>query len=166
MNEQVLLEQPARRSPVIKPVLARATLLTVDLLRLAGFVSEGLGLASKRIGEDILMIYDRRTGFGGSRYWVLEARQVGSIAVPQSMLNHWGLTVGSAAEVDEAFERTSQLEAKFGLKPLQKPRNQHGSYSFYIADADSNWWEIEYREPGATYPDLMAAEGKDAEAAR
>ncbi len=151
-----------KRPAVINPTLARGTLLTLDLDRLAGFLTEGLGLETLRTG-DSLAIHDRRTGLNGELYWMLEAKKVEQIAVPQSMLNHWGLTVGSAAEVDLAFEKICAIQEKYGLKRLQKPRNQHGSYSFYIADADSNWWEVEYREPGATYQDLMAAEGKAVE---
>jgi hypothetical protein len=29
------------------------------------------------------------------------------------------------------------------------PTTQHGAYSFYLEDRDSNWWEIQYVEEGS-----------------
>ncbi len=157
MGDQRTAERPTRDRPAVRdPVMARGTLLTLDMDRLAGFVAEGLGLEAVRTGADRMAIRDRRTGLAGDNYWVLDVTAVDAIAQPQAMLNHWGVTVDSAAEVDEAFAKISAIQEKYGIARVQKPRNQHGSYSFYIADADSNWWEVEYREPGATYADLVA----------
>ena len=157
MGDQLTAERPTKDRPaVLDPVMARGTLLTLDMDRLAGFVAEGLGLEAIRTGPGSMAIRDRRTGLRGENYWVLDVTAVEAIAQPQAMLNHWGITVDSAAEVDQAHAQISAIQEKYGITRVQKPRDQHGSYSFYIADADSNWWEVEYRAPGATYADLVA----------
>ena len=149
---------PVRSRPktpaITGAVLARGTLLTLDLERLSSFASECLGLETVKLSDDRIALRDTRALDGETPFWVLDARKVAAIEHPQTMLNHWGVTVESFAEVDAAFEKISAVQEKYGLKRLQRPRNQHGSYSFYIADADSNWWEIEAREPGARYPEL------------
>lgn len=144
-----------RRAPVVRnPVLARGTLLTPDMDRLAGFCAEGLGLEAVRLGPDRMALTDRFTGKDGKAYWMLDARYTPKIDVPQTTLNHWGVTVQTREEVDEAYARITALKEKYGVRHVQKPREQHQSYSFYIADADSNWWEVEYREPDVTYEQL------------
>lgn len=137
------------------PVLSRGTLLTRDIDRLAAFAERELGPEAVRLGDQGLALRDRVTGEDGRPYWVLEARLADEIEVPQTALNHWGLTVDTSAKVDEAYERLKSLKEEFGLRHVQKPREQHGSYSFYASDADSNWWEVEYRAPGARYEDLV-----------
>ena len=86
----------------------------------------------------------------GEPYWVLEAREVAQVEVPQEMLNHWGVFVSSQAAVDEAFEKISAQQKEFGLGRIREPRFRYGSYAFYFVDGDSNWWEIEYRTPSSS----------------
>lgn len=140
---------------VVKPTgLFRATFVTTDLDRTRRFCERLMGLECVR-ERDRLMI--RGPGFGpagkhhGESYWVLEARLVPEIKHPQEMLNHWGVFVGSEADVDRAFEAAAENQQQFGLRRVQKPRMQHGSYSFYMVDADHNWWEVEYRAPDYVY---------------
>lgn len=148
-------ERPVVRRPAIEgAVMARGTLLTKDIDRLTGFCRDCLNLDTVALGADRFAIKDRRAGRDGAPYWILEARLVDTIARPQSMLNHWGVTVETNEEVDRAFAAATAHQEKYGLTRIQKPRNQHGSYAFYIADADSNWWEVECREPGARYWEL------------
>ena len=90
----------------------------------------------------------------GKPYWVLEAREVATVEVPQEMLNHWGVFVTSQAAVDAAFEKVNAHHKDFGIGRVQKPRFRHGSYAFYFVDGDSNWWEIEYRTPELLYTTL------------
>ena len=90
----------------------------------------------------------------GKPYWVLEAREVAKVEVPQEMLNHWGVFVTSQAAVDAAFEKVNAHQKAFGLGRVQKPRFRHGSYAFYFVDGDSNWWEVEYRTPELLYTTL------------
>jgi predicted lactoylglutathione lyase len=108
----------------------------------------------------VLLIRERghRAGekLAGQPYWVLEAREVTDVAVPQEMLNHWGVFVSSQAAVDDAYEKVNAQQKEFGLGRVQKPRFRHGSYAFYFVDGDSNWWEIEYRTPELVYTAIRA----------
>ncbi|HEX7784438.1 MAG TPA: VOC family protein [Sphingobium sp.] len=142
--------QPA----LLNPVMARGTLLARDLDRLAQFSETVLGLEAVRIAPDRMALRDRRSHNEDS-YWVLDVAQAQEIEVPQSMLNHWGVTVESREEVDRAHAVATEHQQLFGIKRIQKPSFQHESYSFYIGDADNNWWEVEYREPSARYENLV-----------
>lgn len=59
-----------------------------------------------------------------------------------NMLNHNGLEVDGPADVDEAFEKIKSIKDEYEIKKIVPPRPQHGDYSFYLMDADGNWWEI------------------------
>ena len=157
------ITQHPSKNPVIRgAAMARGTLLSTDIDRLARLVETILGLKAERRGDDQLVVRDKRTGADGEPYWALEATKVEAIAVPQSMLNHWGITVDTPEDVDRAYALAIAHSSEFGLKRVQKPSLQHQSYSFYVGDADDNWWEVEYREPGTRYEDLVdiAAQGE------
>ena len=53
-----------------------------------------------------------------------------------------GFEVDDRAAVDEAHKIVSGVRQEYGIKKIQRPVFQHGTYSFYIVDADDNWWEI------------------------
>ncbi len=44
--------------------------------------------------------------------------------------------------MDEAHKLVSGVRHEYGIKKIQRPVSQHGTYSFYIVDMDDNWWEI------------------------
>ena len=90
----------------------------------------------------------------GTPYWVLEFDEVDEIPVAQEMLNHWGVSVRSQSAVDRAYEAIEAHKTEFGLGRVQKPRFRNGSYAFYFVDGDTNWWEVEFREPELTYESL------------
>ena len=147
--------QACRPEPILgKPSLARGTFVTVDLRRFRAFAEDVLELETVEGDAETLFASDRRTGRNGKPFWVLEVRQVESIANPQAMLNHWGITLDTLDAVHQAHARVTAMQERFGLRTIQKVRNMHQSESFYFADADSNWWEFEYREPGARYGEL------------
>jgi catechol 2,3-dioxygenase-like lactoylglutathione lyase family enzyme len=138
--------------------LISGTFVTRDIKRARRMCEDLLGLDCVEPEKGVLLVRERghRPGekLAGQPYWVLEAREVAEIAVPQEMLNHWGVFVSSQAAVDEAFEKISARQKEFGLGRVQKPRFRHGSYAFYFVDGDSNWWEIEYRTPELLYTSL------------
>lgn len=148
------------KSPLAGAVMARGTLLCRDLDRLAQLSEIVLGLEAEKMDEGRLIIRDRRTGKDGDPFWALDVTKVDNITVPQSMLNHWGITVDTSEEVDRAYASALEHSEELGLKRIQKPSLQHQSYSFYVGDSDDNWWEVEYREPGARYEDLVDIAGE------
>ncbi len=157
----VTATKSASASSHVKPTaLISGTFVTRDLARTRRMCEDLLGLECVEPEKGVLLIRERGHGAGeklaGQSYWVLEAREVRDIAVPQEMLNHWGVFVASQAAVDEAYGRINVRQKEFGLGRVQKPRFRHGSYAFYFVDGDSNWWEIEYRTPELLYTAIRA----------
>ncbi len=150
--------QGAAASHVKPSLLIGGTFLTKDIKRARRMCEEVLNLECVEPEKGVLLIREKghKTGekLAGQPYWILEAREVEDIAVPQEMLNHWGVAVPSQAAVDEAFEKISAKQKDYGIGRVQKPRFRHGSYALYFVDGDSNWWEIEYRTPDLLYTTL------------
>ena len=146
-------------SSQIKPIaLLRGTMVTTDLAASRRMCEELLGLECVRHEKDALLVRERGHRPGeekaGQPYWVLEYREVPEIAVPQEMLNHWGVELSSQAEVDQAYEICAEQAERFELGRVQRPRFRNNSYAFYFVDRDSNWWEMEYRQPDLIYTAL------------
>jgi catechol 2,3-dioxygenase-like lactoylglutathione lyase family enzyme len=146
-------------APHVRPTsIVCGTFVTRDLARTKRMCEEVLNLECITPEPGMLLARERGHKPGealhGKPYWVLEAREVATIDVPQEMLNHWGVFVDSQAAVDEAHKRVDAAKAEYGLGRVQKPRFRHGSYAFYFVDADSNWWEVEYRTPELLYTSI------------
>jgi catechol 2,3-dioxygenase-like lactoylglutathione lyase family enzyme len=108
---------------------------------------------------------------GGAGVNLIAVPAAGDV-LPQPVLNHHGLTL---PENQHDAVRALQLDLKarsgdYGLTKVMGASSQHGSFSFYFQDRDTNWWEIETLEGGldpwqrATLPDgdtrlLEAARG-------
>jgi catechol 2,3-dioxygenase-like lactoylglutathione lyase family enzyme len=155
----VMTKPAAPATSHIKPTqLLSGTFVTTDLKRARKMCEGVLGLECVEPEAGVMLVRERGHGPGeklhGQPYWVLEAREVTAIEVPQEMLNHWGVAVPSQAAVDDAYAKVEAAKQEFGLARVQKPRFRHGSYAFYFADGDSNWWEIEYRTPELVYTAL------------
>jgi hypothetical protein len=148
-------------TPIVRTnSLVCGTLVSTDLDRVRHMLEEAFGLQCVRPADDVLYARDRGFELGGSKrgepYWVLEIRLRDQIAVEQEMLNHWGMAAPSEAAVDEAYAKLKENKEAYGLARVQKPRFQHGSYTMYFTDDDSNWWELEYRAPELSYEVLRA----------
>ena len=143
----------------VKPtLLIGGTFVTKDIKRARRMCEDVLDLECAEPEKGVLLIREKGHLPGeklhGQPYWILEAREVAEIDIPQEMLNHWGVAVPSQAAVDEAYEKISAAQKEFGIGRVQKPRFRHGSYALYFVDGDSNWWEIEYRTPDLLYTTL------------
>ena len=152
------LERPA---PAIRTTsLERGTFLTTDLAATRRLLEEGLDLECVRYAKDAMYARERghRPGEAkhGQPYLVLDVREVAAIANPQAMLNHWGVFVASQSDVDRAYATLIENQQRYGLRKVQKPRAAHGAYSFYFADRDNNWWEVEHRITKKQYETLRA----------
>lgn len=155
------LERPVTQ-PFVRPTsLIAGTLVSTDLTRARHMLEDAFGLECVRPAADVMYVRDRGFGLGGARrgepYWVLEIREKPVIAVEQEMLNHWGMAAPSEAAVDEAYAKLNAAKGEYGITRVQKPRFRNGSYACYFIDADTNWWELEYRAPELTYDVLRAA---------
>jgi catechol-2,3-dioxygenase len=142
---------------VVKPVaLDRGTLVTRDLRVMQNFCETLLGMECVRTAPDRMLV--RHKGDRAAKdYWVLEVREVAEIAHPQRMINHWGFFVPTRAEVDRAAAVAAARKDEFRLRRVHPVKANHGSYSFYFEDLDSNWWEIECRPDEISYAASVAA---------
>jgi catechol 2,3-dioxygenase-like lactoylglutathione lyase family enzyme len=156
-------------APVIKPIsLGRGTLVTRNLDQMRRFLEELLGMECVATGPS-RMLARHRGDRGAKSYWVLEIKEVAAIEHPQRLVNHWGFMVANIEAVDRAHAVASARKEEWGLKRVHPPKGNHGSYSFYFEDIDSNWWEIESRAPDISYAASVAlgdpvAQGAEAEA--
>jgi catechol 2,3-dioxygenase-like lactoylglutathione lyase family enzyme len=158
MNAPAVMDAKPTTSHVKPNTLISGTFVTRDLARTRRMCEDLLGLECVAPDKGVLLIREpgHRPGekLADQPYWVLEAHEVATVEVPQEMLNHWGVFVPSQAAVDAAYEKVNAQQKEFGLGRVQKPRFRHGSYAFYFVDADSNWWEVEYRTPEIVYTAL------------
>lgn len=151
---------PTANAYVHPTTLICGTLVSTDLKRARHMLENAFGLECVQPEAGVLLARDRGFGKGGAKrgepYWVLEVRETAEVAVPQEMLNHWGMAAPSEAAVDEAYAKLNASKEEYGITRVQKPRFRNGSYACYFIDRDSNWWELEYRAPDLTYEVLRA----------
>jgi catechol 2,3-dioxygenase-like lactoylglutathione lyase family enzyme len=149
--------------PVLQPrCLCRGTMVTVDLTAARRFYEEFLGLQCRPI-EPGRMLIRARPGRAGQRpedHGVIEVRQVQTIERRQNVLNHWGVDVAARADVDRIHAEAVKHKDRYGLRRIMSVRLQHGVYGFYLEDRDSNWWEIQQRDPDSTYAPIFEAGDK------
>ena len=132
--------------------LAAGTMVSCDLRQSRRLYEEFLGLECVQYAKDRLLIRDSHGGaaMNAARqdFFVIEVQQVAAIANPQRMLHHWGIDVSSIAEVDRIHAEATRRKEEFGINKVHPVSQLHGAHSFYFADRDMNWWEIEYRLDG------------------
>ena len=132
--------------------LLAGMVVSTDLTETRRFYETFLGLDCVRCAPDRMLVRDQHTraamDAGDESVFVLDVRHADSIENPQRQLHHWGLTVGSAAEVDRVHAAAKAQKEDLGIRKLFPVSNLHGAHSFYMADRDMNWWEIERRIDG------------------
>lgn len=135
-------------------ILAAGTIVSTDFGLARRLYEEFLGLDCVQCGPERMLIRDRASKIAMERgdpgYFVIDVRKVDSIQHPQHMLNHWGFSVATTAEVDRIRAEAIRQKEYFGLRKVMPITKIHTSYQFYFSDHDQNWWEIECREQGKT----------------
>jgi catechol 2,3-dioxygenase-like lactoylglutathione lyase family enzyme len=61
---------------------------------------------------------------------------------PKLIQHHFGLDVPDEQSVNAAYKEVKKHRARFKIRKITKPTYGHGTYFFYIVDADSNYWEV------------------------
>lgn len=123
---------------VVKPtLLSHGTLMCKDLAKSRRFYEEFLGLEVVRHARPAMMLRLR-----SGMYVVCVC--IGEKVPNQHVLTHWGLNVASREEVDHAYAEALRLKESYGIQKIQKVRERHGAYGFYLQDFDNNWWEIQH----------------------
>jgi len=124
----------------VKPLLrlnclSHGTVECHDLARARSFYEEVLGFQVVQTSSISLMM---RQGRSGTIIACVETRGKTSAGA----YSHFGMDVNTRAEVNAAHKLVSNVRKTYGLKKITRPVFQHGTYSFYMVDADDNWWEI------------------------
>lgn len=133
---------------VVRPeYLSHGTLECYNLKESRRFYEEFLGLQCVRHAKTAMAIRC------GMRFHVI-CLEVGALLHPVSLDSHWGLDVGSAAEVDRIWQAAHDLKEKYAIRSITDLVKQHGVYSFYFEDLDRNWWEIQYYD-GVQHDDIF-----------
>ena len=158
LTADAFADHPSQRGPIKPFLLSHGTLAVKNIASTRHFYEDFLGLQCVQHSPMSMVL---RLGM---KFHVV-CIQLGERAPPAGLHNHWGLDVTSIEEVDAAHREAVARKDEFGLKSITQPLLQHGIYSFYIEDLDSNFWEIEYA-PGFQdddvfdFGDRFTADGK------
>jgi catechol 2,3-dioxygenase-like lactoylglutathione lyase family enzyme len=129
--------------------LAAGTMVSRDLEAAKRFYENFLGLETVRYADDRMLLRDRRAKYlmehGEHNYFVIDVQEVAQVEKPQKMLNHWGVSVGSHAEVERIHVIAKAEADRYWIKKVRPITTIHNSYGFMLIDQDDNWWEIEHR---------------------
>ena len=131
-------------------LFSHGTMEVHDLKKSRRFYEEFLGLDCVQHHPFALMVRKKQ-------YFAVVAVQVGAKVHPQHVLNHWGVDVPSREDVDRAHQLAHEHQDLYGIKKIMPVTEQHGAYSFYLEDLDSNWWEIQHVPVG--FHDSQFAQG-------
>ncbi len=135
-------------SSVVHPyVLSHGTLAVKSLTKSREFYENFLGLTCVQHGMSSMAVRC------GMKFHVI-CLQLGDHTTPAGLHNHWGVDVRSEEEVNKAYEAALHDRDRYEFKGVTKPVKQHGTYSFYIEDRDSNFWEVQYC-PGFQHDDIF-----------
>lgn len=127
--------------------LSHGTLECYDLQASRRFYEEFLGMDCVRHAQSAMVV---RCGL---RFHIV-CIGVGQTLRPVSLKNHWGIDVGSEAEVERIHQAAQQMATRYGIRTVTDCGRQHGVYSFYVEDLDHNWWEIQYYD-GTQHDDMF-----------
>ena len=129
--------EPNNKNSVVRPyVMSHGTMECYSLKESRKFYEEFLGMECVRHAKPAMAV---RCGL---KFHIV-CVEVGAAVHPCNVLNHWGLDVGSRAEVDRVHREAIAGKDKFKIKQVLDVVDQHGVYSFYLEDLDHNWWEVQ-----------------------
>ena len=135
--ENALVEWRNPESVVKPEYLSHGTLECYSLKQSRPFYEEFLGFECVRHAKPAMAIRC------GMRFHIV-CLEVGELLHPANIDNHWGIDVGSAAEVERIWNAAHALQEKYGIRKVLDPVKQHGVYGFYLEDRDHNWWEFQH----------------------
>ena len=129
--------EPDNKNSVVKPyLLTHGTLECYNLKESRRFYEEFLGLECVRHAKPAMAVRC------GMKFHIV-CIEAGNALKPCGVFNHWGIDVASREEVDLAYRKAKELQDKYGIRQINEPVAQHGTYSLYLEDLDHNWWEIQ-----------------------
>lgn len=146
-TDQAFADDRRRPAVVVPYTMSHGTLALRDMAMTRRFYEDFLGMSCVQHGSTSMAVRC------GVKFHIV-CLQLGEHAPPAGLHNHWGLDVESPEAVDEAYRQALAAQKEYRIKSITKPLKQHGAYSFYIEDLDSNYWEIQYY-PGFQHDDMF-----------
>jgi len=135
--------ETGRRSIVPRGPISYVALEAVRLSRSVPFYRDFLGMTVEQPAPHYALC---TSASGWVKALVVE---VGDALVPQKVNNHHGLTFdGPAGVIDHARRAAIESSGAFEIRKVLPATRQHGSYAFYMQDADTNCWELEVWDDG------------------
>ena len=127
--------------PHLRPrFLSHGTVECHDIDVARKFYTEFLGLEVRQTSSRSLMLRLNST----TTIACVETSGITSAGI----YSHFGLDFENRDDVDAAYCIACAEKDAYGIRKITRPVEQHGTYSFYVIDADSNWWEILTNPPG------------------
>jgi catechol 2,3-dioxygenase-like lactoylglutathione lyase family enzyme len=120
-------------------MISHGTLLSVDLNETRRFLEEVLGFEVVQFNPNSMCVRK-----GTDHTYVILEMGPGHM----QLLDHNGLDVPTREAVEEAHRVLTEVKDQYGVRRITPPKQQHGAYSFYFQDRDSNWWEIVQQKEG------------------
>jgi catechol 2,3-dioxygenase-like lactoylglutathione lyase family enzyme len=118
-------------------MISHGTLSSVDLEETRRFLEEVLGFEVVQFNPKSMCVRK-----GTDHTYVILETGPGHM----QLIDHNGLDVPTREAVTAAHEALTAVKEQYGVRRITPPKDQHGGYSFYFQDRDSNWWEIVHSE--------------------
>ena len=123
-------------TPLVEPhMLSHGTVECQDMVKTRRFYEEFLGI-------DVIKPLPEAQYMWRGGPWTVVCVHVEGEPKDQGPENRFEIALGSAAEVDAAYQSALAQQAEFEMKTIQKPTERNGIKSFLLQDQDSCWWEI------------------------
>lgn len=120
-------------------MISHGTLASVDLNETRRFLEEVLGFEVIQFNPKSMCVRK-----GTDHTYVILENGPGHM----QLLDHNGLDVPSKEAVEQAHACLTEVKDEYGIRRITPPKQQHGAFSFYFQDRDSNWWEIVHGSEG------------------
>ena len=121
--------------PHLRPrFLSHGTVECHDIDVAKRFYTEFLGLEVRQTSSRSLMLRLNST----TTIACVETRGETSAGI----YSHFGLDFDGRDDVDAAYRIACAEKDAYGIRKITRPVEQHGTYSFYVIDADGKWWAL------------------------
>ncbi len=116
--------------------LSHGTIECSDMVATRRFLTGFLGLDIHR------PVKEAQYMFKGGPWTVVCVCVEGGESKDQNQDNHFKLTVGSAAEVDQAHDAAVLHRDEYGIRKVEDVTESAGLRAFRLQDLNFTWWEI------------------------
>jgi catechol 2,3-dioxygenase-like lactoylglutathione lyase family enzyme len=126
----------SKKKSILQPkILSHCTCEVIDIKKTRKLYEEVLGLEIVEDGPKAM--YARLNSVT-----VIRVVETDTKSREHKHASHMGFDVATKADVDAARDTLLRVQERYGIKEIQKIKNNHGNRSFCFIDFDNNDWEI------------------------